>query len=80
MQEVFCSHLILISSISFISSFLNIWLKLKKKESTTMKDIQICAVVRIYNEKGSYSETRYDYIRNLGSYNKYPITEYMVNE
>lgn len=32
MQEVFCSHLILISSISFISSFLNIWLKLKKKE------------------------------------------------
>ena len=27
-----------------------------------------------------YSETRYDYIRNLGSYNKYPITEYMVNE
>ena len=25
-----------------------------------MKDVQICVVARIYNEDGSYSETRYD--------------------
>ena len=36
MHEVFCSHLILISSISFISSFLNIWLRLRKRSTMAL--------------------------------------------